>query len=112
MSASVVMHVPTPCSLVVGDVAGNFKQLFTRIESILKKSGPFEVCIRPVIVVGMVLKRLYVVSDAAVCWIILWGVRAEQSTVAELCGGQGEGYIQYMHNLCSSISTYGMTVCC
>jgi hypothetical protein len=29
--------------LVAGDVAGNFKQLFNRIESILKKSGPFEV---------------------------------------------------------------------
>ena len=31
------------CRLVAGDVGGNFKQLFTRIQNVLKKSGPFEV---------------------------------------------------------------------
>lgn len=29
-------------SLVCGDVKGNFKQLFARVDSINKKSGPFE----------------------------------------------------------------------
>ena len=28
---------------MAGDVAGNYRQLFNRIETILKKSGPFEV---------------------------------------------------------------------
>jgi hypothetical protein len=39
--------VHSVCRLVAGDVEGNFKQLFTRIEGILKKSGPFEACKYP-----------------------------------------------------------------
>ena len=33
------------CSLVAGDVEGNFKQLFTRVQTIVKKNGPFEVSV-------------------------------------------------------------------
>ena len=33
------------CSLVAGDVDGNFKQLFTRVQTIVKKNGPFEVSV-------------------------------------------------------------------
>ena len=31
-------------SLVSGDVLGNFKLLFSRVQNVLKKTGPFEVC--------------------------------------------------------------------
>lgn len=31
------------CSLVAGDVEGNIKQLFSKVQGILKKNGPFEV---------------------------------------------------------------------
>ena len=35
---------PPPLQTVAGDVGGNFKQLFTRNQNILKKLEPFEVC--------------------------------------------------------------------
>ena len=31
------------CRLVAGDVEGNIKQLFSKVQGILKKNGPFEV---------------------------------------------------------------------
>lgn len=43
MHAFSPIYIHLACSLVAGDVEGNIKQLFTRIEGILKKSGPFEV---------------------------------------------------------------------
>lgn len=59
------------CRLVAGDVAGNIKQLFTRIEGILKKSGPFEVCnvlqLLPIAAHAHVVSR----SDASLRRIIL-----------------------------------------
>lgn len=69
------IHVHLVCSLVAGDVEGNIKQLFTRIEGILKKSGPFEVHQISLIIHALGTSnyqyKAISPSDAALCGVVL-----------------------------------------
>ena len=59
------------CRLVAGDVDGNFKQLFNRIETILKKSGPFEVTSYNKFTHKHSQLCINTTSDATLCWFVL-----------------------------------------